>query len=177
MTSNARLQLLSQTYITSHHIASHQLSFKHNKQLRNEVQTTKIFPNQFKPSSTDTAIHSTRTLFLYWSVVHFELLLRTERRHKGARAYRVLLPLHKSYTVNNIYIYIYLRYVDKTQSHCLTFRMSERALCSKMLVISVTVLRGFPMSAGRGTARAAGSNLFRSSLTCEAISIRGQTRR
>lgn len=59
------------------------------------------------------------------------------------------------------------------QGHGSTFRLSERALCSKMLVISVTVFVGFPMSNGSRLgcppallSLAAGSNLLRSSLTC-----------
>lgn len=64
----------------------------------------------------------------------------------------------------------------------LTFRLSALALCSKMLVICITVLLGFPMSTGRGAAcpapgppLAAGSNLFRSSLTCPQVRQRYQS--
>lgn len=59
--------------------------------------------------------------------------------------------------------------LDKATQAIRTFCLSARALCSKMLVIWVTVLMGFPMSTGRGVACplsfAAGSNLLRSSLT------------
>lgn len=73
-----------------------------------------------------------------------------------------------------------MRYVVMTSLvEELTRRLSERALCSKMLVISVTVLLGFPISTGRGAMcpfppLAAGSNLVLSSLTCEAKAMRGE---